>query len=75
MAPFFMSHPMTAVLVLYVIGIIGFICILQLPIKGEQMKRHTVLITVFTCLSVTLGCSRKQPNVSAPPPEVLVTEI
>ena len=32
MAPFFMSHPMTAVLVLYVIGIIGFICILQLPV-------------------------------------------
>lgn len=23
------------------------------------MKRHTVLIAVFTCLSVTLGCARR----------------
>jgi len=32
MAAFFTNHPMTAMLVLYVIEIIGFVCILQLPI-------------------------------------------
>ena len=37
------------------------------------MKKFAVLITVLTCLSVSLGCSRKQSKVSASAPEVLVT--
>jgi multidrug efflux pump subunit AcrA (membrane-fusion protein) len=39
------------------------------------MKKHIVFITVFVCLSLSLGCSRKQNNPSAGPPEVLVTEV
>jgi multidrug efflux pump subunit AcrA (membrane-fusion protein) len=39
------------------------------------MKRFTVLITVFTCLSLSLGCSRKRSNAAAGAPEVLVAEV
>jgi RND family efflux transporter MFP subunit len=37
------------------------------------MKKFTVLITVLICLSLSLGCSRKQSKVAPNAPEVLVT--
>jgi RND family efflux transporter MFP subunit len=39
------------------------------------MKKFTVLITVFTCLSLSFGCSRKRSNAAAGAPEVLVAEV
>jgi hypothetical protein len=43
------------------------------------MKQITVLATVFItvliCLSLPLGCSRKQSNVVASAPKVLVTTV
>jgi multidrug efflux pump subunit AcrB len=33
MAAFFTNHPIIAIVTLWVIGIIGFVCILQLPIR------------------------------------------
>jgi hypothetical protein len=32
-AAFFMDHPIMAIVTLWVIGIIGFVCLLQLPIR------------------------------------------
>ena len=32
-AAFFMNHPIMAIVTLWVIGIIGFVCLLQLPIR------------------------------------------
>ena len=39
------------------------------------MKKLSVVITVFICLSLFLGCARKRSNASASAPEVLVTEV
>ena len=39
------------------------------------MKKFTVLIIVLICLSLSLGCSRKQSKVVASAPEVLVTVV
>jgi membrane fusion protein (multidrug efflux system) len=39
------------------------------------MKKLTVFITVLICLSLPLGCSRKQSNVVASAPEVLVATV
>jgi hypothetical protein len=39
------------------------------------MKKLTVFITVLICLSLPSGCSRKQSNVVASAPEVLVTTV
>jgi membrane fusion protein (multidrug efflux system) len=39
------------------------------------MKKFTVLIIVLICLSLSLGCSRKQSKVAPSAPEVLVTVV
>ena len=41
----------------------------------RPVKKLTVAITVLICLSLFLGCARKQSNASAGAPEVLVTEV
>ena len=41
----------------------------------RPMEKLTVAFTVLICLSLSLGCERKQSYASAGAPEVLVTEV
>src|SRR6476660_6033445 len=41
----------------------------------RPMEKLTVAFTVLICLSLSLGCERKQSYASACAPEVLVTEV